>query len=80
MKKGKRLKDVLDEEYKDYGWIIKKLLQLKAHIIKANVRLDEEGGEHLRWIDRVLGEYEDEGVVPVRSELHIANTLWRKYR
>ena len=80
MKSSKRLKDVLDEEYKDYGWIIKKLLQLKAHIIKANVRLDEEGGDDLRWIDRILGEYEEEGYIPMKEELQTANRLWRKYR
>ena len=59
--------------------VIDRLRKLIARINFHNPRLDEEGGEHLRWIDRMTDDYKA-GVVPERRELERANELWLQYK
>ena len=78
--KGKRLKDVLDEKFKDISWITDKLLHLKARIESHNPRLDEDGGDDIRWVERVIMEIEEGELMPYEQELKRANKLWKKWK
>ena len=59
--------------------VIDRLRKLIARINFHNPRLDEEGGEHLRWVDRMIEDY-NSGVIPERKELERANDLWLQYK
>ena len=59
--------------------VIDKFLKLQARITSHNPRLDEDGGEHLRWIDRMTEDF-NAGIVPERRQLERANELWLQYK
>ena len=79
--KSSRLVNVLDEDYeevKDTIWIEKKLLRLKNRIESHNPRLDEDGGDDIRWVDGILEEVE-RGIFDGKSSMEKANKLWKKW-
>ena len=59
--------------------VIDRLRKLIARINFHNPRLDEEGGEHLRWVDRMIDDF-NAGIVPERRQLDRANELWLQYK
>ena len=59
--------------------VIDRLLKLQARITFHNPRLDEEGGEHLRWVDRMIDDFNAD-IVPERRQLERANELWLQYK
>lgn len=82
-KKGKRLKDVLDEKYTP--WPSKKFLKtltykfVKLHSrIVSNSNIPKHNND-LKWCGKVIDKLGD-GVTPSKSDLETANILWKQYK
>ena len=74
--KGKRLVDVLGEEWmKENGWVYDKFIKLYKLIESTNPSMDDEA---LRWVENKIEKMED-GIVMGRENLEQANAIYRRF-
>ena len=74
--KGKRLVDVLGEEWmKENGWVYDKFVKLYELIESTNPSMDDEA---LRWVENKIEKMED-GIVMGRENLEQANAIYRRF-
>jgi len=74
--KGKRLVDVLGEEWmKENGWVYDKFVKLYKLIESTNPDMDDEA---LRWVENKIEKMED-GIVMGRENLEQANAIYRRF-
>ena len=77
--KGKRLKDVLDDNVFDkpfWDKMFKKMRLLLIKIENTNPSIDDQ---ELRWVSDRCEYYEAEERLLTKSEMQIANLYWKKY-
>ena len=81
-KKGKRLVDVLDEEYttppKDLLKIVtEKFVKLNNRVV-TNSKMPKHNTD-VKWCSDMVDKI-GEGNIPSREEMKTANILWRQYK
>ena len=75
--KGKRLVDVLDEDWVDtHGPTYDKFVLLYKRMESKNPNIDDF---NLRWVEKKIEDMEG-GIVLEREDLEKANTIWKKYK
>ena len=74
--KGKRLADVLDEDFGVQDMVIDKFKALIKRIEDTNPNIDDF---NYRWVEHKLEEMEA-GILPEKDELIKANNIWNKYK
>ena len=58
--------------------VIDKLLKLNERI--AVDKLEESREKDLIWVQRLLTDVKESGVIPNKQEFIMANLMWKKYR
>ena len=62
--------------------VVDKLIALNERIAcdKSPVRVDEAREKDLIWIQRLVTDVKESGLVPDKQEFIMANLMWKKYR
>ena len=62
--------------------VVDKLLALNERIAtdKSPVKVDEAREKDLIWIQRLVTDVKESGLVPDKQEFIMANLMWKKYR
>jgi len=81
-KKGKRLVDVLDEDFN--GATAEFLKVVTEKFVKLFTRISDTSklpmqNTDLKWCNDVIDKI-GEGTIPTKRELETANILWRQYK
>ena len=81
-KKGKRLVDVLDEEFNDTTGEFLKVVTDKFvklyYLVKRNSKIPKHNTD-IKWCTKMMNKIA-EGTLPTKKELETANILWRQYK
>ena len=80
--KGKRLKDVLDEELVNRTFwekVFTKMSLLQAHIEKAKGPSMSIDDKEYRWVSDRLEYWDSEERILSKEEMKVANKMWKQY-